>query len=102
MHPVPIEMKPVDEKTLRIEWSDRVETLHAYRELRGNCPCAECVDEITGARRIFPKHISETIKPVEAVPVGRYAYQFNWSDGHNTGLFTYEYLRQLAAEPSNQ
>lgn len=71
-------------------------TTYGFQYLRGNCPCAECVSEETGERMVFPANISENIRPVEANPVGLYAYQIIWSDGHKHGLFSYDYLRQLA------
>lgn len=94
--PIPINLYPVDDKTLGIEWDDGAHTQHVLRELRGNCRCASCVDEITGARIVFPEHISESIRAVEARAVGRYALQFVWSDGHDSGIYTFEYLRELA------
>lgn len=93
--PIPTDMRTEGEDHLRVEWSDGHVSLYSFQYLRGHCPCAECVDEITGARQVFPEHIPAGIRPTEAKPVGRYAYQFLWSDGHSTGLYTYTYLREL-------
>lgn len=94
--PIPINLYPVDDKTLGIAWDDGASTQYVLRVLRGSCRCASCVDEITGVRIVFPEHIPESIRAVEARAVGRYALQFVWSDGHDSGIYTFEYLRELA------
>ena len=93
--PIPVNMESTDANTLRIEWSDGHISLYPFRFLRGSCPCAECVDEITGKRIVFPQDVPEDVRPREARPVGRYGYQFFWSDGHSAGLYTYKYLRAI-------
>ena len=93
--PMPVDMKTTEDHKLRITWDDGHESEYHFRFLRGSCPCAECVDEISGKRLVYPHQVPEQIRPVEAKPMGRYAYQFVWSDGHSTGLFTYEYLREI-------
>ncbi len=93
--PVPVDMKTTEDQKLKITWDDGHESEYHFRFLRGSCPCAECVDEITGKRIVYPNHVPEHVRPMEAIPVGRYAYQFVWSDGHNTGIYTYEYLRSI-------
>ena len=93
--PVPMNMKSLDAKTLQIDWNDGHVSTYLFQFLRGSCPCAECVDEITGERIVYPQDVPEHVRPQEARPVGRYAYQFFWSDGHSTGLYTYEYLRAI-------
>lgn len=93
--PTPINLYPIDEKTLGIEWDDGRKTKYALRELRGSCRCAVCVNEVTGQRVVFPENIPENIRALEARPVGRYALQFVWSDGHDSGIYTFDYLREL-------
>ena len=92
---VPIEMQKIDDQMLGVTWSDGHESKYTMRLLRANCPCAECVDEISGKRMIALDDVPEQIRALEARPVGRYAYQFVWSDRHDTGIYTYKYLRSL-------
>ncbi|KAA3619593.1 MAG: DUF971 domain-containing protein [Calditrichaeota bacterium] len=92
---VPVDFKLTDDNQLEITWNDKIVTKYSFQFLRGSCPCAECVSEDTGERMVFPKDVPKSIRPVEAKPVGRYAYQIVWSDGHGTGLFSYAYLRSL-------
>jgi DUF971 family protein len=87
---------------LRIDWSDGHRSVYAWTHLRANCPCANCRED-----RNKPPDPFRILKPSELVPlaavamprVGRYAYQIAWSDGHNTGIYTLEYLRALCQCP---
>jgi len=57
-------------------------------ELRRRCRCAKCIDEWTGEQVLRPEDVSESIKPVEMAPVGNYALQVSWTDGHQS-IFPY-------------
>ncbi len=93
----PARIEPTEDgKRLRIAWEDGAVTEYVPRETRLACPCAGCVEEMTGRRKISPDTIPEIIYPVSIHYVGRYALQFIWSDGHQTGIYPYEYLRRLA------
>jgi DUF971 family protein len=63
-----------------------------FKLLRGECPCAACVNEFTGEKMINPDDIPDDIKPVGMDFSGNYAVKVRWSDGHDTGLFTFERL----------
>ncbi|HET9869696.1 MAG TPA: DUF971 domain-containing protein, partial [bacterium] len=63
--------------------------------LRSMCPCAQCVDELTGRRTITLEAVDPKVRLVGVHPVGRYALNFQWSDGHGTGLYTFKNLLQL-------
>jgi DUF971 family protein len=93
----PLEIGPTeDEARLRITWKDGRVMEYEPRELRLLCPCAGCVDETTGVRRLRPEAVDEGVYPTAIHYVGRYALQFVWSDGHSTGIYTFEYLRRIA------
>ena len=81
---------------LAIDWNDGLQSIYAVRDLRLACPCASCVDEWTGEARLDPVSVPEDVRPVRLRPVGRYAIQIEWSDGHATGIYTFERLRELA------
>lgn len=86
-----------DGSRLRIEWEDgHVSTYEPWR-LRLACPCAGCVDEMTGERMLTPAMVSEDVYPLEIRYVGSYALRFHWSDGHDTGIYPFDYLRRLCA-----
>jgi ATP-binding protein involved in chromosome partitioning len=83
---------------LAVQWtpSDKRE-LSAY-DLRVKCPCASCVDEDTGKRTLDPKQVSLDIKIKSASPVGRYGIAIAFSDGHDTGIYRFDYLREIEKE----
>ena len=83
------------ERVLRITWGDgRVADLR-FKYLRGECGCAGCVDEITGERILDVTTIPEDLGLESMQLVGNYAVRVHWSDGHATGLYTWERLREL-------
>jgi len=81
---------------LRIEWRDGRVDRHAVRDLRLACPCAACVDEWTGRAILKDEDVPLDVRPVRIRPVGRYAIQITWTDGHDSGIYTFERLRELA------
>lgn len=83
---------------LRIAWKDGHVSVYRPRDLRLRCPCAGCVDEMTGERMLTPGMVPEGVYPEAIHYVGRYALQFVWSDGHSTGIYPFEYLRRLDPE----
>ena len=80
---------------LRITWADDCVCRYAAPELRRACPCAQCVNEWTGQRTLAPEMISEELTISDLSIVGRYALNFKWSDGHETGIYSFRYLREL-------
>jgi DUF971 family protein len=81
---------------LRITWHDGLEVAIPYPLVRVSCGCARCVDEVTGERLIDISDIDPQVQANELQAVGSYAIRIQWSDGHNTGLFTWPQLRALS------
>lgn len=96
--PVPSRIGPAGGPRLEIEWSDGLKSSYDARRLRASCPCAACVDEFTGRKLVDPDRIDPNVRASEVRPVGRYALQIVWSDGHSTGLYSYRMLRQFASD----
>ncbi len=92
--PIPAKISPPGSESIEIDWSDGRHTRHAARDLRLACPCAGCVNEITGQRTLRPETVPADVRPVSVNPVGSYALQVVWSDGHSTGLYSYDLLRK--------
>lgn len=88
-----------DGQALEIQWEDGHVSVFDPRYLRLHCPCAGCVDEMTGRRTLLPEMVPEDVYPKAIHHVGRYALQFVWSDGHDTGFYTFETLRALCSCP---
>lgn len=95
--PTPVEIGRANQHDVRIRWSDGKEAVYIARRLRLACPCAGCVDENTGLRILREPGIPLDVYPLKIEPVGRYAIVIHWSDGHNTGIYTWEKLYELAA-----
>jgi len=91
--PSPILVTPImEEKLLRILWDDDYLNDYPFGFLRGWCPCAACQGH--GGERHFI-HVEDP-QLVSVGMVGNYALNPRWSDGHETGLYTFEYLRNLS------
>jgi len=80
---------------LRIEWDQEGhEGFFPARDLRLACPCAGCVEEMSGRRLLNPASIPPDIRPVSIALVGAYGIRVHWSDGHSTGIYTFDRLLQ--------
>jgi len=91
----PKEIKQDDDFTVSIVWGDDRRCGYRAVELRRACPCAQCVNEWTGQRTLKAESISDELTIVDLSLVGRYAVNFRWSDGHDTGIYSFRYLREL-------
>jgi DUF971 family protein len=92
----PVKIIEENDSEITIEWSDGRETRYSALKLRRSCPCAGCVNEWTGEKMLDDGSISEDIKFSSISIVGRYALNFHFSDGHDTGIFSFSYLWELA------
>ena len=92
----PEEIGPdADGTRLVISWADEERSTYAPRALRLACPCAGCIDEMTGRAILDPAAVGADVHPTKIDYVGRYALRFHWSDGHSTGIYPFDYLRSL-------
>ncbi len=91
----PTEVGRSGEHDLKIRWEDGHESIYPARFLRLACPCAVCVDEVSGAPLLDPTSVTEDVHPSSLELVGHYAIQPRFSDGHFTGIFSFELLRGL-------
>lgn len=99
VYPKDVQYGPRD---VRIEWQDGHRSVYANHDLRCACACAGCVDERTGERTLEPARISSDVKALGARLVGNYALEFDWSDGHRTGIYSFALLRRLCPCPDCQ
>ena len=97
--PVPQAIHREDD-SVTITWEKGHVGVYPARALRLACPCAECVEEMTGRALLDPRTVPEHVAPAKIDLVGAYAIKITWSDGHDTGLYTYETL--LALCPCDQ
>jgi DUF971 family protein len=94
----PREISQESNTTLRITWADGRVCEYAAATLRRACPCAQCVNEWTGERTLKPSAISDEVEIGDLSIVGRYALNFRWSDAHETGIYSFQYLRDLCEQ----
>ena len=89
------------DRVLELTWADGNVDRLPYRVVRGECPCAVCIDEWTGQRVLDPDTIRLDLAVESMEPIGTYAVRFGWNDGHSSGLYTWETLNRLGrARPS--
>ncbi len=101
---IAVDMK---KKEISIAWADSFNSSYTFKQLRQNCPCAVCNDTREKAKSdplfVFSGDITQTSSDLDpdsrVQKVGQYALQFFWADGHQAGIYTYPYLRQLAEKP---
>ena len=104
IRPHPVELRRRGADCLVIKWSDGVEHELMWAELRKNCPCAGCREERANPQPLLPViKIEDAQAPTPKLmePVGRYAYQITWSDGHSSGIYTFEFLREIGETEQN-
>ena len=99
--PHPLKIERLGDDRLRIEWSDDERRVYRVAELRDRCPCATCREKRSAppppALQLTVLSVAEA-QPLRVAgmrPVGSYAYHVDFSDGHNTGIYTFELLREL-------
>ena len=97
----PTSLRKEADRTLIIEWSDGGKRRYSFQELRDACPCASCREARTKPKDLLPVLSAEETAPIEITgmqPVGTYAYAIEFSDGHNTGIYSYDLLLRLGQQ----
>lgn len=81
------------ERCVRLVWSDEHTADYDYDYLRGYCPCAGCQGH--GGSEIEFRQPAQSVEPTSIEAVGNYAISFLWSDGHATGIYRFDFLREI-------
>jgi ATP-binding protein involved in chromosome partitioning len=89
----PAEIARSGEHDVRILWRDGHESVYPARYLRLQCRCAVCIEEMTGQALLDPETVPGEVHPLSLELVGSYAIQPRFSDGHVTGIYTFDRLR---------
>lgn len=98
-----------DTREMRIRWQDGHESSYSFDLLRKECPCALCNDLRSKPPAPAGPNLAVLSGPVvrageiqvtEVKPIGRYAVNFVWSDGHDSGIYSYSFLRTLCPCPA--
>lgn len=90
----PVELRaPQGAQVMEIEWADGHTGTYPHEILRGFCPCAHCQGHEGPIRFVSGGDL--TLEDIQ--PVGNYAVRLAWADGHQTGIYSFRYLRALCA-----
>ncbi|MDH3290682.1 MAG: DUF971 domain-containing protein [Gemmatimonadota bacterium] len=82
------------EREIVVTWSEHHRGAFPARWLRLHCQCAACVEEMSGRPLLDPDLVPGDVRPIGITLVGSYAIRVTWSDGHDTGIYTYEWMRR--------
>jgi len=91
----PIGLRRHDLRTLAVLWEDGHRDHFDVRDLRLNCRCALCIEEMSGRKLLDPLKVRADVRPRTISSIGNYAIGIDWSDGHNSGLYSFDHLRSL-------
>lgn len=112
-HVTPEKIERNGESGLNIWWSDGSSREYTVYELRNGCPCATCrekkrakeLEHVTDKPKSLPILSAAELQPLKIVrmlPVGNYAYNIAFTDGHDSGIFTFDLLLQLGRSPGEK
>jgi DUF971 family protein len=116
--PAKVRVHKTEGTGVEIDWKDGHRSEWTFAWLRNACPCATCHEEREQSGRkpgeakpkaqtLLPMY-EAPVRPAEVTPVGKYAVKFKWTDGHESGIYSWEYLRRVcqcdacAKRPSSQ
>ncbi len=104
----PLKLNLQKDKELVIEWQDGVRSVLSVSYLRTMCPCAQCKDVREAAAKkpktslmILPGNFVSHIVATGAERVGNYAIRIDWSDDHGSGIYSFQYLREISPPAKN-
>jgi DUF971 family protein len=103
--PASIKVHKTSGTTMEIGWKDGHQSTYTFTYLRDACPCALCIEEREKSGRLPDQPASSEaasplqmfkpeLRPTEVAQVGNYAIRFSWNDGHQHGIFSWDYLRE--------
>jgi DUF971 family protein len=100
--PIPTAIRRLDDGAVEITWSDGARGRATPRRLREACPCASCreqrVEPVAAGGGLLQVLRPEEVAPLSITgmsPMGQYAYKISFSDGHDSGIYTLDFLREL-------
>ena len=102
MTPVPIKLNLKKDEKLEIDWADGRKSVYGISYLRSMCPCAQCKQlrqeqkQRKSLLRVLPGNHSKPLAALHAELVGNYALRIDWSDDHASGIYSFEYLSEIA------
>ncbi len=112
IRPVKVRVDKSGGTGVTIDWRDGHQSHWSFRWLREACPCATCHEarekegRPAGVARAKPASLlplyEAPVRPLDVEPVGKYALRFRWNDGHESGLYSWEYLRNICDDEARR
>lgn len=93
---LPLKIKVSDHDSLKVIWDDGSVTLSSLLELRKMCPCAICTSEVDKHSNSHTIFRGDQVAIENISIVGSYALAISWRDGHNTGIYEFQYLKTIS------
>ena len=101
----PLDIQPIGHD-LAIKWDDGSESFIPLETLRRCCPCANCKGEVDVLGNVYKNPERQltlsAFQLVRFAKVGGYAIQPVWADGHDTGIYSFDYLKRVAVDNSSR
>jgi DUF971 family protein len=89
--PAKVRVMKTEGTGVEIDWKDGHKSRWSFAWLREACPCATCHEARDADGRMY----KAPVRPLEVTAVGKYAVKFKWNDGHESGIYSWEYMRRL-------
>jgi DUF971 family protein len=94
----PVKIKLLDNSFLLIKWDDNSESKIGLQKMRKLCPCASCfTNRENQSKSYIPLLLTNQFAVAGMEVIGSYAIQISWKDGHDTGIYEYRLLKNLAS-----
>jgi DUF971 family protein len=95
VYPTEVNLKE-SAQTLQVTWDDGHVSVYPLAYLRGWCPCAVCQGHFQHELKYIE---GKDARLTDVAPVGNYAMKLVWGDGHDTGIYSFDYLRKMCPSP---
>jgi DUF971 family protein len=101
---VPTRLNLKKDEKLEIDWQDGHKSVYGISYLRAMCPCAQCKTQREEQKQrksllnVLPGNHSVPLAATAAELVGNYAIRIDWSDQHGSGIYSFQYLRDISRD----
>jgi DUF971 family protein len=105
---IPVRLNLKKDEKLEIDWQDGQKSVYTISYLRSMCPCAQCKalraeqQQRKSLLRVLPGNYSQPLTAVGAELVGNYAIRIDWSDQHGTGIYSFDYLKEISPTANDE
>lgn len=98
---IPRQIRLTPDGRMVVTWDDSHQSIYGLPYLRDRCPCAACLEERSQGKSLLPILVEGKYSVRNVVQVGNYAISIEWGDGHNLGIYSFEYLRSICPCPDH-